>query len=140
MRNIKLLHPDAKIPYKKNKLDAGYDCYLIQDITIPPYSKIRFSLGFAIDIKSGQMLTVRSRSSTKMKGLSCAQTTCDAGYTGELYAFLINHTSEPVTFLKGQRAVQLVFVKLAEFHQIVEGELDEISERGKKGFGSSGMN
>ena len=136
-RTIKLLHPYAKIPIKKHPYDAGYDCYLIQDLVLPPYSSTKFPLGFAIQIKPSQMLTIRSRSSTKSLGISCTQTTCDAGYTGQLFGFLINHTSEIVRFSIGERVVQLVFISLASPEPIIPGQLDW-SDRNSSGFGSSG--
>ena len=139
MRNIKLLHPDAKIPIKKHPSDAGWDCFTIEDLTLPPYSSTKFPLGLAVDIKPGELLTIRSRSSTKIQGCSCTQTTCDAGYTGQLHGFLINHTSKTVTFAKGSRVVQLVFIKLSDHHELKEGELDTTtSKRGDNGFGSTG--
>lgn len=136
-RKVKLLHSDAKVPIKKHPLDAGYDCFLIEKCTIPAYSSIKIPLGIAIEIKPNEMLTIRSRSSAKTKGVSCTENTCDAGYTGQLFAFLINHTSESVSFEKGERVVQLVFVKIAEHEQLVIGELDETT-RGNTGFGSTG--
>lgn len=137
-RNIKLLHPAAKIPTRNHPLDAGHDCYLVEDIILEPHSSYRVPLGFAIQIKQNQMLTVRSRSSTKVKGVSCTQTTCDAGYTGQISAFLINHSSQRVIFKKGDRVVQLVFIRLSGVNTITEGILPE-SSRGSKGFGSSGQ-
>jgi dUTP pyrophosphatase len=136
VRRIKLLHPDAKIPTRTHEYDAGYDCYLVEDLTLKPRSFLKFSLGFAIQIKEGQMMTIRSRSSTKVKGASCSETTCDAGYTGQLYGFLINHTDQELQFKKGERCVQIVFIKIST-EEIVEGTLPE-SQRGSKGFGSSG--
>lgn len=136
-RKIKLIHPDAQIPTKKHSQDAGYDCFLIEDLVLKPKSHLRFNMGFAIEIKDGEMLTVRSRSSTKMKGVSCAETTCDPGYTGELYGFLINHSDEEITFTKGSRVVQLVFLKIQNNQELVEGQLTT-SERGQRGFGSTG--
>lgn len=138
VRKIKFFHEDVKIPVKKYCHDAGYDCYLIEDLTIAPYSHCKFPLGFGIQIKPGQMLTVRSRSSTKMRGVSCCQTTCDAGYTGQLYGFLVNHTNQQVKFFKGDRVVQLVFVQLSSSTTIIPGILDE-SDRSNKGFGSTGI-
>jgi len=136
-RVIKLLHKDAKVPSKQYNLDAGYDCYSIEDITVEPHSYKMFDLGFAIQIEPGEMLTIRSRSSTKKRGVSCAQTTCDAGYTGPLKGFLVNSSDEAVTFYKGERIVQLVFIKLSEDKTIQEGTLLQ-TDRGSKGFGSTG--
>lgn len=140
-RLFKLLHPDAKLPIKKHELDAGADHYLIQDLTLKPRGTLVFPLGIAAQIKPGELLTIRSRSSTKLKGVSCAQTTCDPGYTGELYGFLINHTDQQIVFKKGERVVQLTYVQLAPNYNCKIAEtLPDIGERKDKRFGSTGIN
>lgn len=136
-RAIELVHPAAKLPKRSYPYDAGLDHYLVEDIVLKPYQTITFGLGLKIETKPGQMLTIRSRGSTKMKGVSCTETTCDAGYVGELKGFLTNHTDQIVTFKKGDRAVQLVFIKLAEPAQLVQRPLPA-GLRGTKGFGSTG--
>lgn len=141
VRLIKLLHPNAKMPVKVHAQDAGYDHFLCEDITLEPRECIRFPLGIAVEIKTGQMLSVRSRSSTKLKGVSCSQTTCDAGYNGELYGFLINHTDNRITWNAGDRVVQLVFLKLPEPYVLTELAPQENlppSSRNTAGFGSTG--
>jgi len=137
-RLIKRLHPDAKLPLKKHKFDAGSDVFLIEDVTLKPYSSTMVPLGIAVQIKPGEMLTIRSRSSTKIKGISCTQTTCDAGYTGELKTFLINHTDKAVEFKKGERVFQLVFIKISENSEFVEAVELPSSSRNDSGFGSTG--
>lgn len=143
MRKVKLLHPDSKLPSKKYQHDAGFDHYLIEDLTIPARSFVRFPLGIAIEIKENEFLTIRSRSSMKMKGLSCAETTCDSFYTGELFGFLINHSKKDIALKKGDRAIQLVFQKITPHEGLValepEDQLPQ-GERGSAGFGSTGKN
>lgn len=139
MRRVILLREGAKLPVKKHYTDAGYDCYLCEDVTIPPHSLLKVPLGLAVDILPGEMLSIRSRSSTKVKGVMCADSTCDTGYTGQLWTFLVNVTSEPVSFKKGERVVQLVFHRLA--HEPMELTLApalDSTPRGENGFGSTG--
>lgn len=143
MRKVKLLHPDSKLPSKKYIHDAGFDHYLIQDIVVPAKSFVRFPLGIAVEIKADEFLTIRSRSSMKMKGLSSADTTCDSFYTGELFGFLINHSEQDINLKKGERAVQLVFQKIPTHEELVAIEPEEKlpqKERGNAGFGSTGKN
>ena len=138
-RAIKLLHENAKVPTKTYKLDAGYDCYLVADLTIPAKSTIKLELGFAIEVKEGEVMSIRSRGSTKNKGVIAADSTCDAGYRGPLFAFLYNTTDQTVQFKKGDRIVQLVFEKLSDHYNIpiVEKGLP-LSERDTASLGSSG--
>ena len=138
-RHIQLLHPHAKVPSRKHDLDAGMDCYLIEDLVLPPLGHCCVPLGIAVQIKPNQLLTVRSRSSTKMRGASCIDTTCDAGYTGQLCGFLVNHTDEQIKWSRGDRVVQLVFHQIPPSYPLkVTQSLQSTSTRQKKGFGSTG--
>lgn len=136
-RKIKLLHPEAKLPYKKYLNDSGWDVYTPETTVIKANSMSKINLGLAVEVKPGQMMTVRSRSSTKLKGIMCADTTCDADYTGELFAFVYNTTDKPITIEKGQRIVQIVFTKLALHADMEEGELPK-GERDLQCLGSTG--
>ena len=136
-RKIKLLDPNAKIPTKAYPFDAGYDVYLTKDLTIPPKEMIQFKLGFAVEIHPGEMLTIRSRSSAKRKGVFCCDSTCDAGYTGQISAFIINYSNNTQEFKAGDRIVQIVWHNIPHTFKLVEGQLSE-STRGTRGFGSSG--
>ena len=138
-RAITLFHKDAKIPVKAHKLDAGHDCYLVDDLIIPAKSTVMLEMGFAVEVKEGEVMSIRSRGSTKKRGIVATDSTCDAGYRGPLFAFLYNTTNEAVFFKKGDRVVQLVFEKLSECYDvpIVQRQLP-FSERDKANLGSSG--
>ena len=62
----------------------------------------------------------------------------DSGYRGELKVCLINHDpTEPFEVTRGERIAQLV-VQAVEHVTFVEVDTLDDSERGDKGFGSSG--
>ena len=62
----------------------------------------------------------------------------DSGYRGELKVCLINHDpSEPFEVTRGERIAQLVVQAVENVTFVEVDSLDE-SERGDKGFGSSG--
>lgn len=136
-RKVKLIHPEARVPRKNYINDSGWDVYVPETTTLEAKAMTRLYLGLAIEVKPGQMMTVRSRSSTKMKGLMCADTTCDADYTGEVFAYVYNTTDKPITVERGERIVQVVFTKLASHTIMEEGDLPE-GARGNRGLGSSG--
>lgn len=136
-RRVVLIHPDSRLPSKTYEEDAGYDVYNPEEVTLYPNQIKKVALGIAIEIRRGEMCTIRSRSSTKARGVACAENTCDAGYTGQLFAMMVNHTTEPVVFKKNERIVQLVFVNINHSDELIQGPLPVLS-RGSKGFGSSG--
>ena len=62
----------------------------------------------------------------------------DSGYRGELKVCLINHDpTEPFEVTRGERIAQLVVQAVENVNFVEVDSLDE-SERGDKGFGSSG--
>jgi len=137
-RKVKLLHENSIKPTKSNKEDAAWDLYLIEDVTIPALTLKKVDLGIAMEIRRGQMGSVRCRSSTKDNGLFTPVTTLDAGYTGPLSGFIYNSNKEDKFYKKGERIFQIAFVKIPYEQELEEGEIPEISSRGAKGFGSSG--
>ena len=73
-------------------------------------------------------------------GVTCLNTPglIDSGYRGELKVCLINHDPiEPFDVKRGERIAQLV-IQAVEQVDFVEVEVLDESERGDKGFGSSG--
>lgn len=139
-RQIKLLHPLAKVPLKKHQTDAGYDVFLVSDLTLKPREIKRVPLGLAVEIKEDEFLTIYSRSSAKLNGISVADNACDSGYTGELYAFMINHNENQVNYKTGDRVVQLVFKKVSASYEFKLVEDLKSGLRGTNGFGSTGLN
>lgn len=138
-RKITVLNRGTRLPSKSYVTDAGYDCYLPECVTIPANKYLYVPLGFAIEIKANEYLQIYSRSSAKLRGISCLENVCDTGYRGELYACLINYTNEDVTFEKDARVVQIVFKQLSNDYnaRFIQGDLPA-SQRDCAGFGSTG--
>jgi len=61
----------------------------------------------------------------------------DSGYRGELKVILMNLGKETYEVKKGQKVAQLV-IKKVEKPEIIEENLRD-TERGQRGFGSSGL-
>lgn len=139
---LKKLTEDAIVPtYAKNG-DAGADLYANEDVVIAKNGgRAIVSTGIAIAIPEGYVGLVHPRSGTAAKnGLTVtnAPGTIDSGYRGELKILLINHGSEHLGFLKGDRIAQLV---VQNYFQARFAEVDEldVSERGDGGFGSTNL-
>ena len=64
--------------------------------------------------------------------------TVDSGYFGVVYVLLFNFSSEKFSVEKGNRIAQMIFKKCENVSFSFENLIFD-SERGVKGFGSSGL-
>jgi dUTPase len=63
--------------------------------------------------------------------------TIDADYRGEVGVILINLSNEAFTVCPGDRIAQLILTKYEQIQWVIIDDLP-ISERGTRGFGSTG--
>lgn len=97
--------------------------------------------GLALELPDYCMVEVRPRSGLALKhGITVLNTpgTIDSNYRGELGVILINHGDEKFEIKAGDRIAQIVFMPFYTAN-LVDSELLEDSDRGIKGFGSSGV-
>ncbi|MBI2626148.1 MAG: dUTP diphosphatase [Candidatus Nealsonbacteria bacterium] len=135
---IQKIDPSAKIPTFAYSGDAGMDLFSLEDCQISSLDKKSISTGLKIAVPEGYAGFVCDKSGLALNhGLTTLAGVLDSGYRGELKVVLMNLGKEPYEVKKGQKVAQLV-VKKIERPEIVEAVLDE-TERGKKGFGSSGL-
>jgi dUTP pyrophosphatase len=100
----------------------------------------KIPLGVAIELEPGQLGILSDRSSTFLRGLIVHQGFIDADYRGELSALVIwNGTAGGDRRVqRGDRLAQLAVVNIQSPKSwLVVNELSE-TERGSRGFGSSG--
>lgn len=123
--------------------DVGYDIRLMHGAVIPPGTFVKLPVGDAeqhplqVAIPEGCWGTFLSRSSMAAQGFLVQQTVVDPGYRGPLYAFAYYAGTEPLVLNAGQRVAQLVlFPSVTPPLELVD-ELPD-SERGERGFGSTG--
>jgi len=133
---VKKLYPDAKLPFRANEGDGGYDLSLYNEEVITPHSTIRAKTGLAVRLPKGTVGLIRSRSSMFYNSLSIVGT-LDEGYTGELFLQIQNISNAPVYLKAGSRVGQLIVVP---YYTLTLEETEDLgtSERGSNGFGSSG--
>lgn len=131
-------HSDAKLPSKNHESDTGYDVYSVEEIVIPARGSavVNVGLKFAF-IPEGYWVKVESRSGLGFKhGISAHPGIIDNGYRGDAGIKLYNNADVDYKVQKGDRIAQ--FVLYFNIHMPVEwGKVVE-SDRGEKGFGSSG--
>ncbi len=140
---IKFLHgKDLVTPKQATLGSAGIDLLaaIDKDVVIKAGTVEIIPTGIAISLPLGYEGQVRPRSGLAAKyGITVLNSpgTIDADYRGEIKAILINHSKEDFIISQGMRVAQLVIAKHETVELIEVVSLDE-TERGSKGFGSTG--
>lgn len=133
---VKLDNPDL-MPKKAHRFDAGFDLYANEDGVIPARGLAMFGTGFHISLPTNMFGAVVGRSGLTARGISVPQGTIDSGYTGEVKVTIYNHTDDDFNVRVGDRIAQLIIYQIPDVWFMEVEELPE-TERGEKGFGSTG--
>ena len=106
---------DTKLPERQTKSSAGYDFYVIEDVTIPPHEMVMLPTNVKAYMQDDEVLMLYARSSLAIKrGLTLQNTTgiIDSDFFPlEIKIALKNNTDQPVTLLKNERRAQGIFMK-----------------------------
>ena len=132
------------LPNYESLLSAGMDirAYLDNAVILKPQERILIKTGLYIELEKNYEAQVRPRSGLALKkGITVLNSpgTIDADYRGEIGVILINLSTNNFNIESGDRIAQLVISK----HETIEWKLSESlndSNRGEKGFGSTGIN
>lgn len=139
MLRIKKLHSEAILPTYSRDGDAGLDLHAIETIVIPPQERRLIATGIAMAIPEGYAGLIWDRSGMAAKhGLKSLGGVIDSNYRGELKVVLHNLSAKPFTVEKGMHIAQLLIQPVQKKEIVEVEELDENTERGMEGFGSSG--
>lgn len=139
MIQFKKLHDKAIIPKRTNPTDAGLDIYCIEAVTLFSGQQAALPSGLAMAIPDGYVGLIWPRSGLAVKhGIDVLAGVVDSSYRGELKVSLINHGERPVEFRPGDRIAQILIQPVSIQQPIEVSTLDD-TDRGVKGFGSSGL-
>lgn len=133
---IKLIN-NAKCPKQGREGDAGYDFFLIDDVTIKPHEVTIIDTGVCVELPKGYAGLLAMRSSICKKNLIMQQPLIDENYRGEIHAMIYSDNDETISFKAGERLYSLyVFPVFQEQLEVV----DKLSESNRNGSwaGSSG--
>jgi dUTP pyrophosphatase len=139
---IARLHPAAVMPTRAYPGDAGLDLYAAEALELAPGARASVGCGIAVELPPGHAGLVLPRSGLALRaGLTLANAPglIDAGYRGEVRVLLLNTDRESAFSVEpGMRIAQLLVVDAPE---ILLEEVPELAatERGARGFGSSGL-
>ena len=145
---IKIINPkigtQIPLPEYKTSGSAGMDvrACLKETITLEPGNTEMIPLGFAMHINDtnvAALIIPRSGLGSK-HGIVLGNLVglIDSDYQGELMVPAWNRSNEDFQILSGDRIAQMVITPVIQANFQVVGDFEE-TERGEKGFGSSGV-
>ena len=136
---VKKLNQNATLPTRGSGGAVGYDLYSIEEVVVPPTHRALVGTGIAIVLPVGVYGRVAPRSGLAVKhGIQVGAGVIDPDYTGEIKVVLFNHGDKDFEVKKGDRIAQLILER-CETPEVEEvGEVKD-TERGSKGFGSTGV-
>ena len=129
------------LPRKHYCLDAGWDIYSSEYVTIPASSVKAVETGLRIRFPHHLFGMLRDRSSMILRGLSVQGGVLDSGYSGLIRVLVRNQSDTSYLIKKGDAISQLIVCELhrVTMQQISDSEEDdeEGDGRGECGFGST---
>ena len=140
---IKRLSKEISLPKYETAGSSGMDlaANIAGNINIDPGKTAIIPTGLALSVPKGFEVQIRPRSGlAAKKKISVLNTpgTIDSDYRGEIKVILINLGQEAFKVEKGLRIAQMVVCPVVQA-QIKEVEDLSETERGKGGFGSTGI-
>lgn len=132
-----MLDPGAFMPTRAYPTDAGLDICTSEDAVIFPDTVKTVETGVHVEIPSGYVGLLTSKSGLMSKKGVTSRGTIDSGYTGAIRVTLINHGDRTLKIKAGDKISQLVILPITTPEIEVVDSLGKTA-RGSKGFGSSG--
>ena len=131
------------LPQYATPQSSGMDLFaaIYSSLDLAPRERKLIPTGVAIALPIGYEAQVRSRSGLALQyGLTVLNSpgTIDSDYRGEIGVILVNLGGNSVTLHRGMRIAQLVISPVTHVEWVLRASLPD-SERGKSGFGSSGI-
>jgi len=139
----KLIHEFARHPKKAHKTDSGYDVTSCEHKIINAGDWKAVKTGVQVEIPFGWEIQIRPRSGLALnKGLTIlnSPSTIDSAYRGEIILVIVNHGKYSYNVTPGDKLAQMVLCPVFDVDFVEVGDISTLTERGEKGFGSSGVN
>ena len=146
---MKIKLDGAKMPSRAHSTDAGLDIYAREEQIVPAKGSAIFDTGVHIELPwlylnnglyNDPFPTVgflKSKSGLNVKHGITSEGVIDMGYTGSIKVKLYNHSDIDYQVKQGDKISQLVILPILTPSLELVDSLED-SERGDKGFGSSG--
>ena len=133
---------DLPLPSYATVGSSGMDLMaaITESIVIKSGHRVIVPTGISIALPPMYEAQIRPRSGLAAKnGITVLNTpgTVDNDYRGEVKAILINHGTEDFVIERGMRIAQMIIAKYEQL-EILEVDSLDSTDRGNKGFGSTG--
>lgn len=128
----------AHVPNRAHKTDAGLDIRSRDNKLVKAHGGALFHTGLHVQLPHGTAGLLVSKSGLNVNHGITSTGLIDEGYTGEIMVKLYNHSDENYLVHAGDKISQLVVIPVLYEDIHLMDSLDENTERGDKGFGSSG--
>ena len=127
------------LPTKAYEGDAGWDLRTPHDFQLEPGEFGKINLHVCIEGERGKYYRVEDKSSLAALGLQVRGGIIDNNYRGPIHVVIQNFSAKPIKFEKGTKIAQLLVCPVEDDNQIeLLEEINQDTERGNGGFGSSG--
>ena len=139
---IKKINKDAITPSYAHDNDAGLDLYSAENYILTPGNIVLIHTGIIVSLPPNTEAQIRPRSGLALEyGITVLNSpgTIDEGYRGEIGVILINHGKQNFMVEIGTKIAQMVIkpVLHVDIEEVIN--LDNTTDRGENGFGSSGI-
>ncbi len=135
---FKKLNNLATEPTRTYESDAGIDLYALKRIKLASGNREALPIGYAVQIPEGYYGKIEERSGFSLiNTLKLKAGVIDSSYRGEIKIVFQNCGFYPVDIEAGDKIAQLVIHRQPKVEFTFVDELDA-TDRGEKGFGSSG--
>ena len=120
VKDDKELYESYKLPSRSSSKTAGYDFYLLEDVTLHPGEIVKIPTGIKSYYEDDEVLLLIVRSSTGFKynirlvnqvGVIDSDYYNNSSNEGHLFTKVQNESNETYTFKAGDSLVQGVFMK-----------------------------
>lgn len=129
----------AYFPERAHKTDAGLDIVSRDTRYVMAHSGALVHTGLHVQLPHGTAGLLVSRSGLNVRHGITSTGLIDEGYTGEIMVKLYNHSDTNYLVHAGDRISQLVVIPVLYEDIHFRDSLDENTDRGNHGFGSSGV-
>lgn len=141
---VKKLNNDVILPSYNYPSDSGFDLYSTIEVEIPAFGRALIPTGLSFQFPEGFEIQIRTKSGLAInQGIMVLNSpgTVDQGYSGEIKVPIFNTNNSPFTIKKNMKVAQGVLCPVVNgnFVKIEEVDSFEETDRGDKGFGSTGI-
>jgi dUTP pyrophosphatase len=130
----------GQLPCKAHKTDAGFDLFATDDLMIVHGQITKHPLNIKMKLPEGTYAQITSKSGLGSKGLLVYAGIIDESYRGIPHVVCTMLAGGYLQIKKGQKIAQLIMHPYSSNYYMAEvDKVDEDTERGDGGFGSSGV-